>query len=169
LEAVPSPWGTHGILLATIGGKEHWIDTTATLAGWDFLPRSDRGRLCYVVEDQGPLRLVRTPALTAADNRTEQTTEVHVGADGSSRCERAVPSHGLAALVQRDALVEVPAGERRQQAVSELQDANGRTRLVRLAVDEAALKDYDRPVQTRLVFEIPNQFSGSPDREGSLS
>ena len=28
LEAVPSPWGTHAILLATIDGKEHWIDTT---------------------------------------------------------------------------------------------------------------------------------------------
>ena len=39
LEAVPSPWGTHAILLVTIDGKEHWIDTTASLAGWDFLPQ----------------------------------------------------------------------------------------------------------------------------------
>ena len=28
LEAVPSPWGTHAILLATIDGRPHWIDTT---------------------------------------------------------------------------------------------------------------------------------------------
>ena len=29
LESVPSPWGTHAILVATIDGKEHWIDTTS--------------------------------------------------------------------------------------------------------------------------------------------
>src|SRR5262249_2069473 len=40
-QAVPSPWGTHAILRATIAGKAHWIDTTATLAAWDFLPRDD--------------------------------------------------------------------------------------------------------------------------------
>src|SRR5207302_923305 len=38
LEAVPSPWGTHAILLVTLDGKEHWIDTTVSLAGWDHLP-----------------------------------------------------------------------------------------------------------------------------------
>ena len=53
LEEVPSPWGTHAILLATIDGKQHWIDTTLSLAGWDFLPRDDRDRLCYVIDDKG--------------------------------------------------------------------------------------------------------------------
>ena len=53
LEAVPSPWGTHAILLVTIDGKDHWIDTTASLAGWDFLPKDDRDRLCYVVDEKG--------------------------------------------------------------------------------------------------------------------
>jgi tetratricopeptide (TPR) repeat protein len=168
-EAVPSPWGTHAILLATIAGKSHWIDTTATLAGWDFLPRDDRDRLCYAVDDRGRLRLVRTPPLTAADNRIEQTTEVRVGADGSSRCQRLVVSHGSAAVGQRDTFVEVPVGERRRQVTADLQDANSRTRLVRLAVDEAALQDYDRPVTARLTFEVPRQFSGSPDPEAALS
>ena len=88
LESVPSPWGTHAILLATIDGKPHWIDTTASLAGWDFLPRDDRDRLCYVVDDKGTIRLLRTPPLSADGNRIEQTTEVWIGADGSSRCER---------------------------------------------------------------------------------
>src|SRR5439155_12460481 len=38
---VPSPWGTHAILLATIDNKQHWIDTTARLSGWDVLPKDD--------------------------------------------------------------------------------------------------------------------------------
>src|SRR5206468_11661281 len=106
LEEVPSPWGTHALLLVTAAGKDHWIDTTASLAGWDFLPREDRDRLCYLVDDQGRVRLRRTPPLTARDNLTEQTTEVWVGADGTARCDRAVLSHGAAALAQRDLLVE---------------------------------------------------------------
>jgi tetratricopeptide (TPR) repeat protein len=169
IEAVPSPWGTHAILLVTIDGRPHWIDTTSSLAGWDFLPRDDHDRLCYLVDAQGTTRLVRTPPLTAGGNRIEQTTDVWIGADGSSRCERVAVSHGSAALGQRDTFLEVPGGERRRQVTTELQDANSRTRLVRLQVDEAELRDYDKPVTVRMVFEIPNHFPGSPEREGSVS
>ena len=86
LESVPSPWGTHAILVATIDGKEHWVDTTSSLAGWDFLPHDDRDRLCYVVDDKGAIRLTRTPPLAPSDNRIVQVTNVWVGPDGSSRC-----------------------------------------------------------------------------------
>jgi tetratricopeptide (TPR) repeat protein len=169
IESVPSPWGSHAILLATIDCKPHWIDTTSSLAGWDFLPRDDRDRLCYLVDAKGTTRLVRTPPLTAEGNCIEQTTEIWIGADGSSRCARVVVSHGSAALGQRDTFLEVPEGERRRQVTAELQDANSRTRLVRLQVDEVGLRDYDRPVTVRMVFEIPNHFTGSPEREGSVS
>ncbi len=54
LDKVPSPWGTHAILLATIDGKEHWVDTTSSLSGWDLLPRDDRDRVCYLVDDAVP-------------------------------------------------------------------------------------------------------------------
>src|SRR5262249_10563192 len=93
----------------------------------------------------------------------------YVGADGSSRCERTVVSYGLAAMSQRDTYLEVPAGERRRQVTTELQDANSRTRLVDLKVDEQTLKDFDKPVTARMAFEIAAHFSGSPDREGSVS
>jgi tetratricopeptide (TPR) repeat protein len=169
IEAVPSPWGSHAILLVTIDGRPHWIDTTSSLAGWDFLSRDDRDRLCYVVDAGGTTRLVRTPPLSAEGNRIEQTTQVWIGADGSSRSERVVVSHGSAALGQRDTFLEVPAGERRRHVTTDLQDANSRTRLVRLQVDEAELRDYDRPVTVRMVFEIPNHFTGNPEREGSVS
>ena len=99
LEDVPSPWGTHAILLVTIEGKEeHWIDTTASLAGWDFLPHDDRDRLCYLVDEQGNIRLKRTPPLVPEGNRFEQTTTLWIGADGSSRTERMVIASGSAAL-----------------------------------------------------------------------
>lgn len=169
IESVPSPWGTHAILLVTLDGKEHWIDTTASLAGWDFLPRDDRDRLCYVVDDKGAIRLVRTPPLTADGNRVEQTTQVWIGADGSSRGERVSVSRGSAAMAQRDTFLESPVGERRRQVTAELQDANSRTRLVHLHVYEAELRDYDKPVTVRTVFEIANHFPGGSEREGSVT
>src|SRR5262249_31079994 len=33
MEEVPSPWGTHALLLVTLDGNDHWIDTTVTHAG----------------------------------------------------------------------------------------------------------------------------------------
>src|SRR5207244_812685 len=86
LEDVPSPWGTHAILLVHLDGTDHWIDTTASLAGWDVLPRDDRDRLCYIVDEKG-IRLGRTPSLKPEDNRTEQNTRITIGPDGSTRCE----------------------------------------------------------------------------------
>jgi tetratricopeptide (TPR) repeat protein len=175
LEAVPSPWGTHAILLVVLDGQKHWIDTTVTLSGWDHLPHDDRDRVCYVVPAVAAdgqttgLRLLRTPALTADDTRFEQTTDVWVGADGSSRCERSMRYYGSAALAQRDSWVEVPPGERRRLITGELQDSNSRTRLVSLKVDEKALLDFGEPVSARLVFEVPGHFTGNPDREGSIS
>ena len=169
LKRVPSPWGTHAILLATIEGQEHWIDTTSSLAAWDLLPRDDRDRACYLVGDQGKIRLYRTPKMSLQDNRVEQTTHVWIGSDGSTRCERAGLFYGQAAIGQRDSFLETPAGERRRLVTSELQDSNSRTHLLTLAIDEAALRDFDQPVKVRTTFEIPNQFSGSLDREGTLS
>jgi tetratricopeptide (TPR) repeat protein len=121
------------------------------------------------VDDKGALRLVRTPAMTAADNHIEQTTLVSVGADGSSRCERTAVFHGQAALSQRDAWMEVPPGERRRLLTSELQDANSRTRLVRLAIDDKRLEDFDQPVLARISFEIADHFSGDSDKEGAVA
>jgi tetratricopeptide (TPR) repeat protein/transglutaminase-like putative cysteine protease len=172
LEDVPSPWGTHAILLVTIDGSEHWIDTTASLAGWNFLPRDDRDRLCYIVDDKG-IRLERTPALKPEDNRIEQNTRVTIGADGSTRCDRTATFHGIAALQRRNDWVEVPVGERRRQLTNELQDANSKTRLSLLQLDEARLKNYDLPVPARMVFDVLDQFGDDPDkpgnREGSLT
>src|SRR5262249_26322541 len=133
LESVPSPWGTHAILVCTIDGKEHWIDTTSSLAGWDFLPHDDHDRVCYVVDEQGKIRLTRTPPLSAAENRMDQTTEVWIGADGSTRNERVAVSSGSAAMVQRDDFLETPLGERRRQVAAELQDANSRAHLTKLS------------------------------------
>jgi tetratricopeptide (TPR) repeat protein/transglutaminase-like putative cysteine protease len=169
VEAVPSPWGTHAILMVTLADGEHWVDTTLSLGGWDYLPREDRNRVCYVVDRDGRVTLRRTPPLTADANRYDQTTNVFIGSDGTSRCERTVSTYGAAALGQRDLFVEVPAGERRRQVAAELQESYNRARLLKLTVDEATLQDYDRPVTSQMVFEIPGHFTGTPDREGSIS
>jgi tetratricopeptide (TPR) repeat protein len=168
LEEVPSPWGTHAIVLSVIDGRPHWIDTTLSLGAWDYLPRDDRDRLCYVTDDNG-LRLVRTPPMRPEDNLTEQTTHVWIGTDGSSRCTRTATYHGGAALSQRDAWLEVPAGERRRLLAADLQDANSKAHLSRLRLDEANLRDLDAPVRAEVVFEIPGHFAGETDREGSVT
>jgi tetratricopeptide (TPR) repeat protein/transglutaminase-like putative cysteine protease len=168
LESVPSPWGSHAILLVTIDGKEHWIDTTASLYAWDSLPRDDRDRLTYVVDEKG-LRLVRTPGLTPELNRVEQTTRLTIGADGSSHSERTSISHGLAAASRRDDWTEVPPGERRRLVAAEIQDAHSQARLRRLVLDERQLQDFDQPVTAVTEFDIPGHFSGEADREGSVT
>lgn len=168
LPNVPSPWGTHAILLVTLDGKEHWIDTTISLAGWDFLPHGDRDRVCYLIEDKA-LRLSRTPPLTPEINRYDQTTVIRVQADGTSLCERSTVFHGLAALTRRDDWLEAPVGDRRRLMASELQDANSRTRLRELIIDEKQLRDFDQPVSGRALFEIPGHFTGESDRDGSIT
>ncbi|MBL8798836.1 MAG: DUF3857 domain-containing protein [Planctomycetia bacterium] len=172
LEEVPSPWATHAILVATIAGKQHWIDTTSRLAGWDYLPHDDRDRLCYVIDDQS-IKLLRTPAFTPDDNRTEQTTRIHIGADGSTRCERTAVYYGQAALDRRSDWMDVPAGERRRQLTAELQDANSKTRLRFLELDEAKLKILDEPVAARIGYEVLEHFArngeSSHEREGNIT
>jgi tetratricopeptide (TPR) repeat protein/transglutaminase-like putative cysteine protease len=168
VEAVPSPWGTHAIVVATVGGKDHWIDTTLNQVPWDFLPADDRDRLCYVVDEKS-VRLVRTPSLTADDNRTEQTTELSVGPDGSARGTRTATYAGIAAQGRRGDFADTPAADRRRVVSGELLDAQAHARLRKLTVDEAALADPDQPVVGRVVYEVPDQFTGSPKREGSVS
>jgi tetratricopeptide (TPR) repeat protein/transglutaminase-like putative cysteine protease len=165
---VPSPWGTHAILLVTLDGKDHWIDTTATSAAWDFLPRSDRDRVAYVTDDKG-VRVLRTPSLSPADNRYDQATEVWVQPDGTSRCRRSLAYYGLAAIVQRDAWTDAPPGERRRLMTAELQDAHSRARLRRLSVDELTLRDLDEPVRATLEYVIPEHFTGETDRDASFA
>jgi tetratricopeptide (TPR) repeat protein len=165
---VPSPWGSHAILLVTIDGKEHWIDTTVSNAPWDYLPEDDRDRLTYVTDDKG-LHLKRTHALTAEANRYEQTTVVQVAADGSTRNRRESVYSGAAAVRQRGVWAEVPPGERRRLVTSDLQDSNSRARLRQLAVNESKLRDLDQDVAASMEFEIPGQFSGNPELEGSLT
>ena len=78
------------LLLVPIDGTNHWIDTTSPLSAWNVLPRDDRDRLCYVTDEQG-LRLVRTPPLTPADNRTEQTTRITIGTRIPPDCSASSP------------------------------------------------------------------------------
>jgi tetratricopeptide (TPR) repeat protein len=169
LEKVPSPWSTHALLLVTIEGKQHWIDTTESLAPWDFLPPVDRGRLCYLTDPDGHIRLLPTPPMTASDNRYEQTTEMWISADGTSSVKRVEVSAGLAGVWRRDDLMDQPEGERRRKIAGELQESNSRSVLQKLCVDEKALQDFDQPVTIRLEFEIPGHFTGSPRKEGSFS
>jgi tetratricopeptide (TPR) repeat protein/transglutaminase-like putative cysteine protease len=165
---VPSPWGSHAILLVTIGGKRHWIDSTVARAPWDYLSRDSRDRVVYVVDDKD-IRLLRTPALTADDSRTEQTTEITVASGGSSHSRRRAVYRGTDAVAQRETWSEVPAGERRRLVAAALQDSNSRTRLRRLVLSERNLRNPEGPVTAVMEFDIPGHFSGKTELEGSIT
>lgn len=168
LKDVPSPWGSHAILLTRIDGKDHWIDTTVSLAPWDFLPRSDRDRLTYVTRD-AELKLVQTPGITPDDDRTEQTTHVAIQPDGTSRCKREMIYHGASAWSKRNRWLESPPGERRRNILADLRDAHATAQLTELKIDDEQLRDLDRPVRAEIEFEIPRHFPGDSAREGSLT
>jgi tetratricopeptide (TPR) repeat protein/transglutaminase-like putative cysteine protease len=165
LPDVPSPWGSHAILLTQIDGKDFWIDTTVSLAAWDFLPRGDRDRQVYVTKD-AELKLMKTPPFTYKDYRIEQETQVTIQPDGTARYRRDTTYHGSSAWSRRDKWLEVPPGERRRTAIAELQDAHTEAKLIALKIDEKRLSEFDKPVKAVLEFEVPRQFIGDA---GSLS
>jgi len=168
IEAVPCPWGTHGILMVTIDGKEHWIDTTITMAPWDWLPRADRDRMAYLTR-RGEITLKRTPPYTAADNRYEQTTYVAVQGDGTSHCTRSMFFHGGVALGRRESWIEATPGERRRYLTNELQDSYPRCRLEGIDIPERSLTDWDKSVQALVRFVVPKHFSGETSKEASVT
>jgi len=168
LPEVPSPWGTHAILLVKIDGKDHWIDTTVSRAGWDYIPRGDRNRQTYVTRD-AELQLLKTPEFTWKDNRFDQTSDVFVASDGTATVRRQSTYHGAAALSRRDAWLETPSGERRRLIVQELQDAASRSRLTTFQINDKELLDFDSPVTAKVEYQLPRHFIGDDVLEGSLT
>jgi tetratricopeptide (TPR) repeat protein len=165
---VPSPWGTHAILLVPIDGQEHWIDTTTNMAPWDFLPREDRDRQAYAVNEQGG-RLVRTPGQQANENRIDQNTEVRIETDGTARQVRMSVYSGAPAVAHREAWAEAPPGEQRRLVAAELQGAQPRARLRDLKIDEKGLANWSEPVRAKIDFDVPKQFHCDSDMEGAFS
>ncbi|MSU79319.1 MAG: DUF3857 domain-containing protein [Gemmataceae bacterium] len=166
--AVPSPWGTHAILKTQIAGKDYWIDTTVSLAAWDFLPRSDRDRQAYLTQGKD-LTLAKTPQFAAKDFRFEQITHVNVQPDGTARCRREATYFEGAAWSRRDRWLEVPPGERRRTIVAELQDAHPKVRLTGYKIDEKRLLDFDQPVKAEFEFDVPKHFIGETSKEASFT
>jgi tetratricopeptide (TPR) repeat protein/transglutaminase-like putative cysteine protease len=166
LEAVPSPWGTHALAVVTIDGRDHWVDLTANLIGWDTLPRDDRDRVCHVAFEDG-IRVARTPAAAADDNRTEQATTVTVSPGGSASAERVSRYQGTAAWNKRDDFVDTPKTERRRIVTAELLDAYAKVKLRDLVFDDS-LPDCDRPLTVRATFDLPDLFTGETTREAPL-
>src|SRR5262249_57227817 len=102
-EGVPSPWGSHAIAVVTIDGRDHWVDLTANLIGWDLLPRDDRDRLCYIADANG-VRLARTPAAKPSNNHSEHAMAVTVHGNGSAGGDRRSTYPGIAARAERHEL-----------------------------------------------------------------
>jgi tetratricopeptide (TPR) repeat protein len=161
LEAVPSPMGTHAIVLATVDGHDHWIDPVVSDGRWDLLAADDYGRLTFVADGTGPVRLVRTPALTPEDNRTEVSVELKVRADGSAHGEATWAHYGVAAANARRTWMGLTASGRRQFVRQEVQRIDDSVRLERVTADEESLRDVDGPMRLRASFELTGLFDSA--------
>jgi tetratricopeptide (TPR) repeat protein len=165
-EGLPSAWSTHAVAVVTIDGRDHWVDLTANLIGWDELPADDCDRACFITDESG-LRLGRTPKADAGRHRTEHATEVTVRPDGSARCERVSRYTGYAAWAKRADFVGEPKGERRRLVAAELMDAYPKARLGDLTFD-ASLDDPDRPLAVRAAFDVPDLVEPGDERTACL-
>jgi Domain of Unknown Function with PDB structure (DUF3857)/Transglutaminase-like superfamily len=166
---VPSPLTTHAILHVPIDGKDHWIDTTAAHAGWDFLPYTDCDRVAYIV-DEKTIRLTRTPKFTADDNRIVTVTKMTFDAEGDSHNVRTVDYFGQAALAKRDEWVDTSAKERRRLIRGELLDSHSHVQLSDpIEFDETSLHRHDGPARVKFTFDVPNHLHGKEEMSGSVS
>ncbi len=168
LADVPSPWSTHALLHVPIDGKDHWIDTTAAYAAWDFLPYSDRDRVAYIVDDKRFV-MTRTPKYMASDNRTETVTKMTVDDDGTSHNVRTVEYFGEAALLKRDEWLDVSAKERRRLIRGDLLDAHSRARFGEVVIDDKNLRSCIDPVRMQYAFDVPGHLHGQGALQGSIS
>jgi tetratricopeptide (TPR) repeat protein/transglutaminase-like putative cysteine protease len=160
-ESFPSPWGNHAIVLTTIAGKEQWIDPVYSHAAWDVVPPEDCDRLCFVMDEKGPVRLVRTPKLRPEQNRIEQTTRVKVARDGAARGEREIIYCGVAAANERDELLSLPEAARKEHLLKDLQEFHERVKVTKATVDPRSLEDLDEPVRVRVEFDVAKEFAAS--------
>ena len=165
IEEVPTPAANHAILLVTLDGFDHWIDTTYSFADWDFLPPADCDRVCYVVNDKS-VRVMRTPKFFSDSNYVELETDIELTAKGVGHAVRRAAYYGLSAVNKRDDWVGVPSGERRKGIVSDLQDMVAGSRLRKFDIDEKSLVDVSSPVRVKLEFELPNMLKAGSDGAG---
>ncbi len=169
LPAVPSPWSTHAILFVNLEGKEHWIDTTAAHAGWDFLPHANCDRVAYIIDEKN-FRMMRTPKFAAESNRTETVTKMTFEADGTSHNVRSTEYFGEAAVGKRDEWVDVSAKERRRLIRNDLLESHSKVRVNDdIAIDEKSLRQSEGPVKLKVSYVIPQHFLGDGDLAGTVS
>lgn len=166
---VPSPWSTHALLLVKINDRYYWIDTTTTAAAWDFLPRVDRGRVVYLTDAEGNIKLSRTPDMPYEENWFNLITHVEVLPDGSSQCKRSMTYYDHTALVQRERWLDTPPGQVRQDVASDLQDSFRNVKMTRLLLDDQNLHNLDLALQAGVHFTVPKHFTGKDLLEASFT
>lgn len=168
LKNVPSAWGTHALLMITIDNQRHWIDTTATLAGWNVLPINSRDRDCYVTNDKD-IHFTRTPTIQPNDHKFEQYSTVHIGLDGTTYNTRIERTYGLAAYHQRNRWLKVSVGEREHKMLKSLREDHNQAELESFEIDDRSLEDVDHRMRSKVKFTIPHHFTGKSKLEASFS
>ncbi len=155
---VPSPWASHAVVVATINGRAHWIDTTHDLAAWNHLNEMDCDRQCYLVNAQGVCRLLRSPANTAADCQWVCQSKLIIRPDGTASLTRTIEARGEAAVSYRDAFLEEPPARRKKYLEDEMQELAREVVVSQVRVDAANLNDLEAPLRFECLAELKGLF-----------
>ena len=123
-DALPSQPGFEAFnrALVYVNGKTPlWIDPTAEYTPVTRLPAADQGRWALLIDGASD-QLIRTPALTAADNRENGQTEIRLGDGTPPKVHQTIEAFGSFEDTLRRAIGEVAAAdeEQRKRIVSPL-------------------------------------------------
>ncbi len=100
-EALPSPHAfDHCIALAHVGGKDVWLDATATSCAYGDIPQADRGSEALVVTDDGG-SFVTVPTFKTGEDSAEHFSTITLAADGSADAEYRSANRGNYAQAYR--------------------------------------------------------------------
>jgi hypothetical protein len=162
LPHVPSLEAEHVIVLCEVAGRQLWIDPTATLTASNSVRSDLFGRQAYVVDD-GQVRLIKLPELSADRNRIEQQVTVTLRDDGSARWRVERTYHEYAAETVRTQLLAVPPGRARAKLVDDYVAYYPSRKPRPLRIDPAHLADADVPLRVEFEFDVPDSLAAAED------
>jgi hypothetical protein len=124
----------HCIALATVGGKDVWLDATAETCSYGDIPYSDRGVQAMVVGDgKGEFKTI--PDYQPQENGVDVRSKITLQADGSALADYEVTMRGESGQSLRATVRALTPAERKEMMVKMAQ---------RFATG-ATLKDYSLP------------------------
>jgi Flp pilus assembly protein TadD/transglutaminase-like putative cysteine protease len=160
---LPSPSQfDHAITTVRDGAKTVWIDATADLAPFGFLPAPLRGKSALLIEANGATRIVKTPADPPFESAQEVTIDARLSELGTLSGTVRYSLRGDTEFVLRTAFHRAPRAEWNQLAQTIL-TLDGLSGQVKDVTTNDPL-DTEKPFQVTIAFSNPGAFEWPIER-----